>query len=453
MVSEPPDYLDRLARFVGETRAAAIPAPVLERTRQILADSFAVYAAGMQCPELVALGERLRAAGAPGRAWVIGAGSTTNALDAAMLNGTAGAWLDFDEGNTLANGHPGVQVIPAALAVAQERAIGGREFLATVALAYEVVARIGMATTPKVIVNPHGTYGVVGAALAVARLSGMAPARLRNLASLAASACMATNRHTMRDGATVRNWYAGHSAFMGQMAVRLADSGFSGPADGVNTTFSLVLGEGFAPEAAVDGLGERWLLTEGYLKLYPTARYAHSAIDALFDALSRVPGARLDPQAIERIEVRAYRMAAYLANKAPKDWFGTRFSVPFAIATLIVGGRDGLAAFGNEAVADRRVMDLAGRVEPIEDAQFTAAYPAAQRVAITIRMRDGSVHTGHSEITSGEPQRPHDPAALERKYRDLAEPIWGAARAAQLHDAIMRIDACADVGALVDFHP
>ncbi|MBL8384111.1 MAG: MmgE/PrpD family protein [Burkholderiales bacterium] len=452
-MTEPPDYLARLAQFVGATPAAAIPAAVLARTRAILADSFAVYAAGMQSPELRALGERLRAAGAPGRAWVIGAGRTTNALDAAMLNGTAGAWLDFDEGNTLANGHPGVQVIPAALAVAQERRIDGREFLATVALAYEVVARIGMATTPKVIVNPHGTYGVVGAALAAARLSGVAPARLRNLASLAASACMATNRHTMRDGATVRNWYAGHSAFMGQMAVRLADAGFSGPADGVATTFGLVLGDGFAPATAVADLGERWLLTEGYLKLYPTARYAHSAIDALFDALARVPGGRLDPAAIDRIEVRAYRMAAYLSNPAPKDWFGTRFSVPFAIATLIVGERDGLAAFGDGAVADRRVMDLAARVEPVEDAGFTAAYPAAQRVALTIRMRDGTVHAGHSEITSGEPARPHDPAALERKFRDLAEPIWGAARAARLHDAIMHVDTCADMGALVDFDP
>ena len=30
-----------------------------------------------------------------------------------MLNGIAGAWLDYDEGNFLANGHPGMQVIGA----------------------------------------------------------------------------------------------------------------------------------------------------------------------------------------------------------------------------------------------------------------------------------------------------------------------------------------------------
>ena len=344
-MSEPHDYLERLARFVGETPYEAIPAAVLARTREILVDSVAVYATGMRAPELTTLADRQIAAGMPGRAWVIGQGRTSNPQDAAMLNGIAGAWLDFDEGNTLANGHPGVQVIPAALAVAQERGLSGRELLATIALAYEAVARIGRATRVKLIVNPHGTFGVMGAALAVARLSGMPADQLRNLASLAASSCMATNRHTMQDGATVRNWYAGHSAFMGQMAVRLAQSGFSGPKDGVNTTFSLVLGDGFSPEVAVEGLGRDWMLPDGYLKLYPTARYAHSAIDALFDALAKVAGGTIPHEAIERIEVRAYKLAAFLANKAPKDWFGTRFSVPFALATLIVGGRDALAAF------------------------------------------------------------------------------------------------------------
>jgi len=454
MLSVPkPDYLEQLAAFVGTTPYDAIAPQVLARTKEILVDTLPVIATGMRTPQLVALSSKQIAAAAPGTAWVIGSGRTSNRLDAAMLNGIAGAWLDYDEGNFLANGHPGMQVIPAALAVAQELHLGGRELLATIALAYEVVARIGMATKIKLIINPHGTFGVVGAALATARLTGLPPARLRDLASLAASSCMATNRHTMLDGATVRNWYAGHSGFMGQMAVRLAEAGFSGPADGVNTTFSLVLGDGFTPAVAVDRLGERWLLTEGYLKLYPTARYVHSAIDALFDALALAPGGRLDPTRIARIDVRAYRLAAYLANKTPKDWFGTRFSIPFALATLLVGGREGLDAFSDEAVADPAVMALASRIEVEEDAAHTAVYPAEQRVTLRIDMQDGSHYAGRCAITSGEPTRPHDPAALAHKYRTLAEPLWGTARAARLHEALMNIEDCKDVSRLVDFNP
>ncbi len=447
------DYLDQLARFVGQTPLQDIPAEVLERTRQILVDTLPVIAWGMREPQPSALvDEQLSASCDHGPCWVIGAGRTATPLDAAMLNGMAGAWLDYDEGNFLANGHPGIQVIPAALAVAQARHLSGAELLATIALSYEVVARIGMATQTKLIINPHGTFGVVGSALAVARLRGLPAESLRNLASLAASCCMATNRHTMLNGATVRNWYAGHSGFMGQMAVRMAQSGLTGPTDGVNTTFSLVLGDGFSQQVAVQDLGQRWLLTEGYLKLYPTARYVHSAIDALHDALGRA-GRPVLADEVERIDVQAYKLAAFLAVQQPKDWFGTRFSIPFALATLLVGGRSGLAAFSDEAVADPAVMALASRIHVVEDEDFTRLYPQQQRVELRLHLQGGKQLKGACHITSGEPGRPHAPADLARKYEDLAVPLWGASRAGQLQDALMTLERCPDVATLVDFLP
>ena len=447
-----PDYLERLARFVGSTPVEDIPEAVLARTRDILLDTFPVIANGMRTPELMALSDSLMTSGSPGPCWVIGRGRTTNRIDAAMLNGIAGAWHDFDEGNTLANGHPGIQVLPAALAIGQARQHSGRDVLATIALAYEAVCRIGMATRVKLIVNPHGTFGVVGSALASARLLGFPVDRMRQLASLAASSCMATNRHTMIDGATVRNWYAGHSGFMGQMAVRLAQSGFTGPSDGVNTTFSLVLGDGFSGDVAVDRLGERWLLLEGYLKLYPTARYAHSCIDAWFDAQARSPRP-IDPKDISRIDIRAYRLAAFLAKQHPTDWFGTRFSLPFAVATLAIGGRRGLEAFGNEAVADPRIRSLCSRIHVREDDAYTALYPGQQRVTLDVHLTDGTCITGECRITSGEPSRPHATTDLERKFIDLAEPVWGAADSARIRDALLDIERCRDVSQLVDFNP
>ncbi len=447
------DALEQLARFVGQTPADAIPPAVLERTREILVDTLPVIAWGMREPQVSALAQRqLVQASEGGRAWVIGAGRTGPRLDAALLNGIAGAWLDFDEGNFLANGHPGIQVIPAALALAQELRLSGRDLLAAIALSYEAVARIGMATQTKLIVNPHGTFGVVGSALACARLQGLPAAQLRELASLAASCCMATNRHTMLNGATVRNWYAGHSGFMGQMALRMVESGFTGPVDGVHTTFSLVLGDGFSWETALGELGQRWLLTEGYLKLYPTARYAHSAIDALHDALER-HGQAVAAHEIERIDVRAYRLAAYLSKQQPADWFGTRFSIPFALATLLVGRRSGLAAFSDEAVADPQVMALAARVHVSEDPSHTAQYPQLQRVDLCLTLRDGRRLEGACHITSGEPQRPHPSADLERKYAALAVPLWGEQRAEQMRTALMNLEHCPDVSALVDFFP
>ena len=448
-----PDYLERLARFVAETPFDAIPRAVVDRAKLLIADTLAVAAAGMRSPELQALAAKQLPAGAAGPCWVVGTGRTADRLDAAMLNGIAGAWLDFDEGNFRANGHPGIQVLPAALATSQALHRSGRDFLTAFILGYEAVARIGAATTMRMIVNPHGTYGVVGSALATARLTGLDASRFRELASLAASCCMATNRHTMLNGATVRNWYAGHSGTMGQMAVRLVESGFTGPADGVNTTFSLVLGDGFDPATAVADLGERWMLTEGYIKLWPTARYAHSGIDAFLDALSKAPEGSFGADDIERVHVRAYRLAAFLKETRVRSWFGTRFSIPFACATIAVGGRSGLEAFGDDAVADPAVQALAAKFEVVEDEALTRAYPERQDVVARVHLRDGRVLEGRCEITSGEPGRPHPPRAVERKYRELAEGVWGVERAARLFAAVMDIEAAPDAAALVDFNP
>ena len=103
------NYLQELAAFACRTRLADLPAPVLERTRWVVADSLPVIGAGMQQPEMQAF---LKHPFHPGKAWVIGAKRRANPLDAALLNGTAGTWLELNEGNLIAKGHPGIQVVP-----------------------------------------------------------------------------------------------------------------------------------------------------------------------------------------------------------------------------------------------------------------------------------------------------------------------------------------------------
>src|SRR5687767_15332128 len=101
----------------------------------------------MQQPEMRAFVDRHLAHAASGDAWVIGTGWRTNALDAALLNGTAGTWLELDEGNLFAKGHPGIQVVPAAVAAAQEMGASGADLLLAVTLGYEVSARISRAAS------------------------------------------------------------------------------------------------------------------------------------------------------------------------------------------------------------------------------------------------------------------------------------------------------------------
>jgi 2-methylcitrate dehydratase PrpD len=440
------DYLDTLADFVERTRLEDIPAPALAHLRTAFADTLVAFAAGMQQPEMKSLLARQVADSAPGAAMIVGSGQRCGPIEAAALNATAGCWLELDEGNLRANGHPGIQVLPAALAVAQQRGASGRAFLEAFAIGYEVVARIGGACDMRMIVHPHGTYGVVGAAVAAARLAGLPRERLRELISLAGSSPMAGNRMTMKDGATLRNWYAAHSAQMGQMAVRLIEAGFTAPYDGIAPTCNDILYDNFRPDEVVAGLGDRWLLGEGYIKLYPCGRPVHAAIDALRDALASVaqPVAAAD---IARIEVRAFKFAAFLNRTDIRNAFATRFSTPFALASVAHHGSYGLECFDEAAAADPAILDLARRVELTEVPEYTAAFPARQPCDVAVILRDGRRLDGHCEVMRGEPENPVDPAEFRRKFFDIGTPIWGAALTARIHAEALGVDAVSDMRA------
>jgi 2-methylcitrate dehydratase PrpD len=443
-----PPYLERVSEFICSTALTDLGAPVIERGRWIIADCIPVIAAGMQTTEMKTLAAAHLANAAPGQAWVLGTGRRAGAMDAALLNGTAGTCLELDEGNLfVGGGHPGIQVVPAALAAAQELGSSGEDLLLATILGYEICARIVRASKLRPSVHSHGTYGVIGAAIAVAKLKGFNQPEMRELLNVAATMGMATSRNSLLEGATVRNIYTGHSGYMGQLAVRLVESGFSGEVDAVQSVFGSVLSESFEPGSVIEGLGSEWLVTKNYFKLHPTGRYVHSAIDALEDAVASQPDGRIDCETIERIDVKAYKLAAGLAGKNITSSFGARFSIPFALASILHHGCSGLKSFDDEAVGNPRVQQLVAKVFVVEELSFNDNYPNEQRCDLVIRLKSGIVVKGNCLFTKGELSNPHSEVDLRTKFLQLGSAAWGEGLALQLLEDLMGLDAIEDVAA------
>jgi 2-methylcitrate dehydratase PrpD len=440
----PPPYLETTSRFLSRTRLSDLSEDAKDRARWIIADCVPVIAAGMQQPEMKSFVARHAAGAAPGHAWVIGAGRRASALDAALLNGTAGTWLELDEGNLFAKGHPGIQVVPAAIALAQEMKVSGADLLLAVALGYEVSARVSRASQVRLTIHPHGTYGVMGAAIAAGRLKGFDAAQMRELLNVAATMGMATSRQTLLDGATVRNIFTGHSGYMGLTAARLVECGFTGEIDGVGNVFGKVLSDTFNRDQVIAGLGREWLIAQNYFKLHPTGRYVHSVIDALENLLGKVPGARLDVDRIKTIKVRTYMLAAMLAGKKVVSSFGARFSVPFALASILYHGRSGLASFDEQAVANPKIQAVAALVDVKEDERHTSRYPVEQPCDLSITLTDGTTFEGQCNLTKGEPANPHKPDELKAKFFDLGTPVWGKDATGRLFDGLRNLERIPD---------
>ena len=416
------DYLTEVARFAAGVQAEDLPPPVLDRTALILADSIGAIVGGAAEPEVQALAARPGMSGG-GPAQLIGPGLAAPVAQAALLNGTAGTWLEMDEGNQFCKGHPGMHTIPAALAFAEAHGATGRDLLTAIAIGYEIGARVGIATALRPSMHPHGTWGAICAAVAVQRLAGADAARMREAINIAANLNLGTSRRTMLEGGTVRNVFAGVSGQMGILCHDMLEAGFCGELDGVAQVFGRVVSDRFDPDSMTDGLGHRWEVLRNYFKTHACCRFNHAALDALAMVDGHHPGA-LVPDRIAGIDVDSYAFAAELDDPRPRNVLAAKFSVPFAVATTIVNRSSDVESFAWDQVRNPAVLELAARVSVREDASMSARLPDHRPARVTVRLTDGQSLTAATETNRGDWADPYPVDEIRAKFMSLTTRMW-----------------------------
>mgnify|MGYP001582572748 CR=1 FL=1 len=438
-------WLDTLADFLVGFRFESLKPATVEQTSYVVLDTMGAIAGGAAEPEMQALTAKLTVSPV-GEASVIGTGKKAVSAAAAFLNGTAGTFLEMDEGNRFAKGHPSIHVLPALWALAEIKGLSGKAAMEALVLGYEVGARIGIAAAMRPDMHPHGTWGTVGAAAAVAKLLGYDSARMRETINVASSLTLATSKRTMLEGGTVRNAYAGIANRMALMAIDLVEAGFIGERDGLSSVFGHVVSEKFDTARMIDGLGRDWQIDQNYFKLHSCCRYNHGALDALDTLLARE---KIAADAIERVDVASYLYAAELDDQAPRNTLGAKFSVPFAVATRLVRGSSAVENFTWEAVRDERVQALAKRVFVTEDKAMTAKLPQFRPARVDLRLRDGRTLTAAVEANRGDDQDPYSRDELTGKYFSLTGRVWTHEKADDVRKKILDLAALKDVSTII----
>lgn len=434
-------WLDTLASFVADFRLESLKPATVEQTSYVMLDTIGAIAGGAAEPEMQALTATLAVSPA-GEASVIGTDKKAVSAAAAFLNGTAGTFLEMDEGNRFAKGHPAIHALPAVWALAEIKGLSGKAVMEALVLGYEIGARIGIAAALRPDMHPHGTWGTVGAATAVAKLLGYDAARIRETINVASSLTLATSKRTMLEGGTVRNAYAGIANRMALMAIDLIEAGFVGERDGLSSVFGRVVSETFDTAKMIDGLGDDWQIDRNYFKLHSCCRYNHGALDALDLLLAREPVA---PDAIERVDVASYLYAAELDDQAPRNTLGAKFSVPFAVATRLARGSSAVENFTWDALRDERVQALARRVFVTEDEAMTSRLPQVRPARVDLRLRDGRTLTAAVEANRGDDQDPYSREELTTKYVSLTARVWPRKTAEAVRQKVLKLAAIEDM--------
>ena len=171
--------------------------------------------------------------GGQGRASLIGVERATSAVWAALANGTAAHAIEMDDVTTESSLHPGVAVIPAALALAEELDSSPTALLEAVVAGYEVTMRVGNALNPASAYargfHPTGVAGTFGAAMAACRLLGLDVERSTHALGIAGTLTSGSLEY-LSDGAWTKRLNPGWAGHAGITAALLARAGFTGPA-------------------------------------------------------------------------------------------------------------------------------------------------------------------------------------------------------------------------------
>src|SRR5690606_32648431 len=121
-------------------------------------------------------------AGGAERATAVGVGRRLPAPAAAFVNGVLAHSLDYDDTHLPSVLHPSANVVPAALAAAEDAGASGDDVVRAIAVGLEVAVRLGMAGYDEKLGNSvffeHGQHatsicGAMGAAVAAAMVQGL----------------------------------------------------------------------------------------------------------------------------------------------------------------------------------------------------------------------------------------------------------------------------------------
>ena len=398
--------IELLAAAAARTRWATAPVEVRDRILDLVADSIAVTALGSSRSELaeqVAVHERWSGHGS---ATVIGSSRGWPAGTAALLNGSAVAADQLQDGHRLARGHPASHVVPVVLALAEQGDAHGQDLLSAVLTGYEVGARLGraMGGTPDGV-HDIGTWGAVAVAASVARLLAPEdPTAMRRSLELAASAVLLTDAHTVFSGATGGHVFLGCSAQLGMSIGLAAVSGLAAAEGSLERHFRSRTARAWDAGRLTDGVGsEGWSGYEvlgGYVKVHPTCAHLHGVNDAVQDLVA--DGLRAEE--IELVDVRVSANAAAFGAVAP-DELAARFSVPTSVAVALVHGRLDEATLGAAAVGAPAVGDLADRVHVVHDPDLDAGYPNGRPARVAVLLRDGTTRTANCTRPRGDADR------------------------------------------------
>ena len=431
-----------LAEQARGLRLADIPDNIRSWARQCVLDYLGCAVAGASDELVSILLAEMQENGGKEVASVHGRAGRLPVASAAMVNGASSHALDFDDVNLAMPGHPSVAILPALLALAEERGSTGAEVLTAFVAGYELQCLIGKTIAPGHydVLGFHATatVGSFGSAAACAHLLGLDAEKFATALGIAGT--QAAGLKSMF-GTMCKPLHAGKAAYHGLMAAKLAARGFTSRTDVIECGqgFARTHSPDFNPSRAFDAPPNGWWIASNLFKYHASCYMTHAAIEAA-RKLREQHGFAADQ--VDRIDVRLEESCDRICNiAAPVTGLEAKFSLRLTTAMGLAGvDTSRLSTYSEGVAADPVLIGLRDKVS----FEFQTGIPNTF-TEIQLLLRDGSRFSAQHDAGIPASDVAHQGRRLEAKFAALVDPVLGTDKTARLIADIGRFEALADV--------
>jgi len=353
---------------------------------------------------------------------------------ATFVNGLMIRYFDFNDTYLSKEpAHPSDN-LGATLSVAESIGASGKELLLSTVLAYEIQCRLCDAADIRHRGWDHVCYGLVSVALAVARLMGLAPAKMTEAVNIALNAHIAMRQVRAGELSMWKGSSFSNAARNAVFASSLAKEGMTGPSpifEGEMGFFKQVSGPFELNTEEFGGRrGGGFKVNETYIKYFPAEYHSQSAVWAALELRKELE----DPSEVESVEVASHEAGYTILGKDPEKWRPTTketadHSLPYIVGMALLEGKIENSTYAPAKFRNKKTLEFLKKITVREDKRLTTLYPR-EGIANRITVRTKSGRTLEEEVIfpKGHPRNPLTDAEVELKFRKLTKRFLGEAR-------------------------
>ena len=381
-------------------------------------------------------------------ATVLGNPRKTSSWLAALVNGTLGHTLDFDDCSSF--GHPSVVLVPAMLATGETQDRSGRELLEAYIAGYEVGEALSR-IVPRRADQFHGLhstalFGPLTSATVSGKLMRLDAAQQRHAWGIASSQAGGI---TGNFGTHTKPLHGGLASQAGVVSVELAASGFEANPDALDSPLGYINSvvaagnmEGVDAAKATAGLAQWHIADTWRLKKYPCGYIAQGAIDAALRFREQT-GSKIED--LTSVEIRVPHLQPYFRVR-PTGEFSGKFGYEYPVACAILDGAVVKSTFSDEAFNRAEVKRHLGKFSTHEDPASKEHGP----LGVLAIVAKGRTIMQPIEIPLGDAKRPVPPAQVVEKYVRNASEVVGPDVAKKTSRMLLEIETLASIRPVLD---